>query len=48
VRRALNDLETNVRSERHIETFEAVQFVFLKALALIYLRSSPSARRPRA
>jgi Lipase maturation factor len=33
----MNDLETNVRPERHIETFEAVQFVFLKALALVYL-----------
>src|SRR5581483_7908154 len=32
----MNDLETNVRPERRIETFEAVQFLFLKALALVY------------
>src|SRR5258708_1969303 len=33
---AMNDLETNVRPDRRIETYESVQFVFLKALAVIY------------
>src|SRR5215813_2186068 len=32
----MNDLESNYRLERKVETFEAVQFVFLKALALVY------------
>jgi hypothetical protein len=32
----MNELETNVRPERRIETSESVQYLFLKALALIY------------
>jgi hypothetical protein len=32
----MNDLETNVRPERRVETFEAVQFFFVKALAFMY------------
>jgi hypothetical protein len=33
----MNDLETNVRPQRKPPTYDAVQYVFLKALALIYL-----------
>ena len=33
----MNDFETNVRPERKLPTYDAVQYVFLKALALIYL-----------
>src|SRR6476469_3907238 len=33
----MNDLETNVRPEHRVSTDDSVQFVFLKALALIYL-----------
>src|SRR5438477_416380 len=33
----MNDLETNVRPQRRrMETFEAVQFLFLEALAIVY------------
>src|SRR5690349_14497433 len=32
----MNDLESNVRPEHRIATYDSVQFIFLRALALIY------------
>src|ERR1043166_1561333 len=32
----MNDLESNVRPEHRIPTYDSVQYTFLKALALIY------------
>ncbi len=32
----MNDLETNVRPEHRVQTYDAVQYAFLKSLAVIY------------